>query len=311
MIIDRNHQICFWNPYLAKYTGLSEEDVSGQSVFDIFPTAPKVWLKRKFEQLWVTTDINDVVESKWEQRQFIFKMPATPNNDSASHSANEVLQPDDALSEDVVMTQNCYFHPIINDNSVTHITIFIENATAESRYQQELINTLKQLEKAKRIDALTEVFNRRYWEQRCQEEFERSYRYNQPLALLLLDFDHFKNINDEYGHQAGDSVLQNQVQHIRSLLRDCDIVGRYGGEEFAILLPLTDASSAAEVAERICNFVQAHPTHYQSAEIHTTVSIGVTAYQAKYSDYEAMIEAAASALYQAKDNGRNTSVLVL
>ena len=132
-------------------------------------------------------------------------------------------------------------------------------------------------------------------------------------ALLMVDIDHFKRVNDHYGHLAGDHVLRHIVGVLRQRLRASDVLGRYGGEEFMVLLPSTDLHGAAQLAEQLRQAVQAAPCEWQGQRIAFTVSIGVAASADTPADpsrtSEALLQAADQALYRAKDDGRNRVVL--
>lgn len=160
-------------------------------------------------------------------------------------------------------------------------------------------------------DALTGLHNRRYLERRKQEEVARALRYNQPLSCLFVDVDHFKNVNDRYGHNAGDLVLREVSLRIRECLRASDMAARYGGEEFALLLPQTDAEEAINLAERIRQRVAAHPIPAgEDAEPVVTVSLGASQLDLhSHAGIEALgtelLQQADAALYLAKHEGRN------
>lgn len=160
-------------------------------------------------------------------------------------------------------------------------------------------------------DSLTGLYNRRHLQHRLEQEATRAMRYGQPLSCLFVDADHFKRINDSFGHPAGDQVLIALAQRLRARLRASDLPTRYGGEEFAVLLPQTDADNAALLATEICRGIAKEPVTLASGEqVDVTVSIGVatlasapgrSAQQAGV----AMLEAADQAVYQAKQQGRN------
>ncbi|MEQ8820017.1 MAG: GGDEF domain-containing protein [Sumerlaeia bacterium] len=155
-------------------------------------------------------------------------------------------------------------------------------------------------------DELTGVYKRRYFINELHREFDRSRRYRRPFGLLLLDIDHFKNVNDELGHLRGDEALKTVADVIRSTLREGDICGRYGGEEFVILLPETDRGGAVIAAERIRQALEA--TSFKlgtETPRRITASIGIAAQDGTYQDKMDVIEAADTALYSAKRLGRN------
>lgn len=155
-------------------------------------------------------------------------------------------------------------------------------------------------------DALTRVHNRGHFDKRLREELERHGRYSHPLTMLLLDLDHFKKINDTFGHQAGDEVLRTMADTIRSVVRSTDYVARYGGEEFVVLLPHTDEPQARTLAERLRKRMASRRVHHQEKVITATVSIGLaTMRPGSLGNTEELLQQADRALYLAKANGRN------
>lgn len=177
-----------------------------------------------------------------------------------------------------------------------------------------LENTLnfELLRRTSLIDALTGVNNRRFFEQRLGEEIDRAGRSGEPVACLFLDIDHFKRINDTFGHQVGDLVLAEVASQIRSQLRNNDVLARYGGEEFVALLSGADEQRAQEVAERIRRRIEAHRiTDHNGQTIAVTLSIGVAEYDPTQAspmteiDQQRFLELADQALYTAKRSGRN------
>ena len=157
-------------------------------------------------------------------------------------------------------------------------------------------------------DSLTGLKNRRYFDQRLHEEIAHSRRYRLPLSLLLIDVDHFKVVNDTYGHQIGDEVLKNLSKVILEMVRDSDIVARYGGEEIAITTPNTEKAEAILLAERLRNIVQKSTLASIDATqevVQITISIGVSTLNLVVMDKDALVEEADKALYEAKKLGRN------
>jgi diguanylate cyclase (GGDEF)-like protein len=161
-------------------------------------------------------------------------------------------------------------------------------------------------------DPLTELHNRRYLDRRLSEELARASRYRLPLSCLFIDADHFKQINDNHGHQVGDSVLRELADRIRSQLRASDVATRYGGEEFALLLPQTNLSEALLLAERIRQAVASLPMGFDDGQsLRLTVSIGVSETLPMLGKPhhrevgEHLLNSADQALYLAKSNGRN------
>ena len=173
--------------------------------------------------------------------------------------------------------------------------------------ERELSAANAQLQVLSSTDALTGAANRRSLEERLHEMWEHSQRLNEPLALVMCDIDHFKRVNDEYGHQVGDVVLQQFARVIQAEAREIDRLGRYGGEEFVLLLPGTVLDAAVTFAERIRECVEKHEFAYgEGQSLHRTMSCGVAAWpHPRVTDQEALIRAADEALYVAKETGRN------
>lgn len=166
------------------------------------------------------------------------------------------------------------------------------------------------LERETVTDPLTGVFNRRYLDRRLSEEVASARRYGLPLSVLLLDIDHFKQINDRHGHQAGDQVLVTLGEIAVGELRESDILARYGGEEFLVIAPHTPLLGATSVAERLRERIESHDFHLADEPggirgIRVTASIGVASLGDGVEDKERLIHAADENLYRAKQEGRN------
>jgi two-component system cell cycle response regulator len=190
--------------------------------------------------------------------------------------------------------------------SLTELKARIGVAERIIRYQKDLKEQQILLEHMAREDKLTGLCNRRHFEERAYEECLRAHRYLNPLSLLLGDIDHFKQVNDHYGHLYGDIVLREVGQTLFRRCRNTDLVARYGGEEFAILLPETGLVEATTVAERLCEMVQLLTFSHPSGPFRVTMSFGVTAIVSNHPQNLAeLIEEADKALYSAKHKGRN------
>jgi diguanylate cyclase len=154
-------------------------------------------------------------------------------------------------------------------------------------------------------DGLTKLFNRSHWESCLQAEYKRWSRSQHSSSLVILDIDHFKKVNDTYGHVVGDEVIRHLSNLIRNHVRETDISGRYGGEEFVVLLADTPLKNAYVFAERLRSAVEASVTQYNDIDIKYTISIGIAEIEQTIKSYEAWIECADAALYHSKENGRN------
>ncbi|MDR6981941.1 diguanylate cyclase (GGDEF)-like protein [Rheinheimera pacifica] len=178
-----------------------------------------------------------------------------------------------------------------------------ELAASNQRLEAEVKKRTAQLEKMATTDELTELLNRHEIMRLLELEVARADRQGTALSIMMLDLDHFKAINDSYGHQAGDRALKNAAENFKQPLRKTDFIGRIGGEEFLVILPDTDISSAYKLANRIRQALEQQTTD-NSAIPSCTASIGVTQYIAS-DDLHSLIQRADETLYQAKSNGRN------
>ncbi len=163
-----------------------------------------------------------------------------------------------------------------------------------------------QLEKLAALDGLTGIYNRRHFEDVAAREVYRFQRYGGSISLIMLDLDHFKNINDAHGHAAGDAVLVSAAKTLASCLRKSDIMGRFGGEEFIVLLPETDRAAAIAIAEKMRQALESLMVRFQEQSFRVTASFGVTGVTSPESATpEIFFERADRALYEAKEKGRN------
>ena len=191
-------------------------------------------------------------------------------------------------------------------NSLLRIKALQTDLAARERELSELNDRLRLISLT---DGLTEVENRRSLELHLHEMWQHSMRLHEPIALIICDIDKFKAVNDNYGHQAGDSVLKEFAQLLKSEAREIDRVGRYGGEEFLLILSGTVLDAAVTFAERLREKVEGHTFSYAGGTLRRTMSCGVAAApHPKVKDQEAILRAADDALYVAKETGRNRVV---
>jgi len=204
----------------------------------------------------------------------------------------------------------CLFAMILHART-RHLQREAQQSTIElnlSRQKLELELSLRmQAEKQARIDHLTGLFNRRHFIELAKREISRSARYLRPLTLLMYDIDHFKAINDTWGHNVGDAVLQKVSVLISDALRDVDIFGRIGGEEFAVILPESDANEAVCVAQRLCATIS--NAQFDIPDMQVTVSIGLAELNGRELSLEELLHEADQAMYSAKRLGRNRVVV--
>lgn len=194
-----------------------------------------------------------------------------------------------------------------------HATTELKAVTAElqrtkrflANKEMELKAVIAQADEVAHTDPLTFLPNRRQMIGDLQREVIAADRYSTPLAISMIDIDHFKNINDTYGHTVGDEVLQRLAGELRDHIRHPDTIGRYGGEEFLVILPQSTLKAATQQAERLCRHVRSSLMKSNGREISLTISIGVAQYRTHKEDWQTFLSRADAALYQAKNNGRD------
>ena len=289
VVLDSEMNVKLWNSFMQNHSAKLPTDVLDRNIFTIFPELPEAWFRRKLQAV---TMLQNSAFTTWEQRPYLFRF--------------KNYRPVTGIAE--YMYQNCTILPLTSSRGdVEHICLIIYDVTevAVNRLQLQKANT--QLHQISRTDGLTALLNRKTWEQLLNQEFRRYQRYQHPCSLIMFDIDHFKNINDGYGHPAGDEVIRQTAQAIRDCTRESDIVGRYGGEEFAIILLDTDAASAFVVAERLRLCIEEQSVQYEQHTIQYTVSLGITELKESINTPTLWIDCADRGLYHAKHHGRNQS----
>jgi len=291
LAVDREMRIVVWNRFLEAHSGQSAKDVVGRLLFDAFPELPRAWLERKIKGVIV---LKNFAFTSWRQRPYLFKFrhhrPITGGID--------------------VMRQDCTFLPVMGaDGEVSAVCITILDATETCLYQKKLEDALAIIAEQSVRDPLTGVYNRRKLDEQLRSEVSRAARYERPLSLIMLDIDHFKRVNDGFGHPGGDEVIRHIAKLVSACVRDSDAVGRYGGEEFVIILPEVPAAGALVVAERIRACVAASPVIFKQTSIAVTVSLGVAENGKSSRSPETLLGEADEALYASKENGRNRVTL--
>ncbi|MEW5755272.1 MAG: diguanylate cyclase [Pseudomonadota bacterium] len=290
-VINSDYELVLWNRFMEHHSGKPAAEVVGKRLFAAFPELPEAWLARKIQNVMI---LKNYAFTSWKQRPYLFRFP---HNRPVTGGVD-------------CMRQNCTFLPIKNQQGeVTHVCITLFDATDESISEQKLQQARDILAESSVRDPLTGLFNRRHLESTLAKEFNRSKRYDLPFSLLLLDLDHFKSINDNHGHLAGDEVLKTAAERFLGSIRDSDTLARYGGEEFAILLPETDGPGALVVAERLRKNIEAAPVIFNQTEIPIRVSVGACVMSPTDQTYYSLLSNADIALYHSKENGRNQCTL--
>lgn len=291
VVMDQDYKVEVWNSFMQNHSGKSPEEVLGRSIFTTFPELSEAWFKHKAQSVYV---LHNAAFTTWEQRPFLFRFPHyRPITGTAEY-----------------MYQNSTIIPLADTKGkVDHICLIIYDVTdtAVNKIAQQQAN--KQLQNLSRTDHLTGLFNRGYWELRLIQEFKRFDRYEQPSSLIMLDIDHFKKINDNYGHTVGDEAIRCVSKAIKDEVRDLDIAGRYGGEEFAIILTNTNGDGACVFAERLRVAIENMTVFAEGHQVKFTISLGVCELNDNLHDHRNWIERADQALYKSKEGGRNRCTL--
>ncbi len=174
---------------------------------------------------------------------------------------------------------------------------FLSGTDLESQYHETIYRMTI-------VDGLTGIYNKRYLVEQLDRELSRAARHGRPLTLVICDIDHFKRVNDEFGHLAGDQVLKEVAQLLKNRIRPDDVIARYGGEELAIILPETDLAGGVRIAEDLRRMIAAQMFAFEADEIHVTISCGVAQLDPEWRSHD-FVCAADQRLYEAKRTGRN------
>ena len=290
-VINREREIVLWNQFMEIHSEKKSTDVVGQNLFETFPELPQKWLDRKIENLLILKNFSF---TSWEQRPYLFKFahnrPVTGGVDC--------------------MRQDCTLMPVKDeDGEVQYVCFTLFDVTDTSMYQSQLQQTTEKLRELSNRDGLTQLFNRRYIEETLSSEFNRARRYGHTLSVILTDIDFFKKVNDVHGHLAGDDVLREVSKRLAGSLRDSDILGRYGGEEFLLILPETNIEGAHILAERLRETIQAEPVETEGVSLNINISLGITELRDNTAAYAQLIAESDLGLYQSKENGRNCTTI--
>lgn len=291
VVLDRQYNIQIWNGFMENHSGLLPREVKDKEIFSLFDEIPKDWFKRKAESVFL---LKNKAFTIWEQRPYLFKF----NN----------YRPITGSAE--YMYQNTTFIPLMSSTGlVTHLCLLIYDVTDNATHKKDLEKVNAELAILSQTDGLTTLFNRSHWENCLNAEYKRWCRSRNTSSLVILDIDHFKNVNDTYGHSVGDDVIRHLAQVIKKHARETDISGRYGGEEFVVLLADTPVESAKIFAERLRKEVAQAIVKHNDLEISYTISLGIAEVDPTIKSHEEWIQLADAALYRSKETGRNKVTL--
>ncbi|WP_418358091.1 MULTISPECIES: diguanylate cyclase [Shewanella] len=291
VVLDRDYNIQLWNGFMENHSGVSPNSIKGDNLFEKFPELPADWLKQKMESVFVLKNRTFI---SWEQREYVFKFknyrPVTGRAD--------------------FMYQNITLLPLASlTGQITHISIIVYDVTDIAVNKLQLKAANEQLKELSQTDGLTQLHNRRHWQLCMEKEFERHSRYGDTSSLVMIDIDNFKQVNDKYGHPAGDKVIQHIAYLLKQSLRETDCAGRYGGEEFAVVLSKTTAEEALHFTERLRKRIEESEVTFENRLIKVTVSLGINDLSSTFENSSGWLSGADQALYTAKQEGRNKSVV--
>lgn len=291
VVMDRDYNVEVWNSFMENHSGVGSDKAARQSLFTLFPEIDQGWFTHKVE---TAVMLGTRAFTIWEQRPNLVHFKS--------------YQPITGMADE--MYQNVTILPLRSSTGKTdHVCLIIYDVTGVAVNKRQLESANTKLQELALRDGLTGLLNRRYWESCLEREFARHQRYDNPVSLVIFDIDHFKRVNDTYGHQTGDEVIRETARITSQLVRETDFAGRYGGEEFVVLLPGTTLDGAAQFAERLRSTIERQQLDYQGSPLTFTVSLGVATLTDDMAGYLTLLERADKALYQSKEGGRNQVTL--
>lgn len=287
VVLDLKFRIQAWNGFMENHSGITASQVRNQVLFDVFPDIPRPWLTRKVDAV---VQLNTRAFTSWEQRPYLFRFRNTrPISGTEKY-----------------MFQNLTISPLSGPTGkVEKVCLMVYDVTDIASSKRALERANEQLARLSRTDGLTGLLNRGSWENLVEAEFERYRRYGHNTSLVMFDIDHFKKVNDTYGHLIGDEVIRHTATLTRRYFRQSDSIGRYGGEEFGVILPETDTESARVICERVREHIARTPVETEAGPIRYTISIGIAEPGESPESYTRWMQQADQALYASKNAGRN------
>lgn len=291
IVVDKAYRVYAWNSFMQSYSGISADKIIGKVLFDVIEGLPESWLRKKVD---ASFKLNSRGFSCWEDRPYLFKFK---NFSPISNGLRE-------------MRQNITFSPLTSVNGeVSHVSLVINDVTDIAKNKIHLMDSNQKLSDLSRTDGLTQLFNRRYWETCLMKEYESCKISGAVSSLVIFDIDHFKRVNDTYGHTVGDHVIRHTANELRKASRTSDVCGRYGGEEFTVLLPGTCANQALYFTERLRKKVESSIVECEGYNVKYTISLGICEISPYQSNHLNWLEHADKALYFSKETGRNRSTV--
>lgn len=290
VVLDRNYHIQLWNSFMENHSCIRPDEAKDQPLFKIINDLPERWLRQKVDMVF---NLKSRSFTTWEQRPYVFKF-----NNSLPLTGSTPY-----------MFQNMTIIPLASiTTDVNHVCLIIYDVTDMASSKLNMLKVNKELTYLSQTDRLTDLHNRGHWEDLVKQEFRRFKRTKFQSCLVMLDIDKFSSVNNNYGHLGGDAVLKNLSANLKKTARETDMIGRYGGEEFGILLVNTDEAQALYFSERLRKNVEKSVVSYNGADIKYTISVGITELK-EVTNHETWLRQADEALYQSKQNGRNQTTV--
>jgi diguanylate cyclase (GGDEF)-like protein len=273
----------------------------------------EVILANRFDQLSTLGFPASIAKQAIDQRSIVIVPDLAPQADQTP-SASRLPHINSALCIPVIIEEEIAALIVVSktdpagrdfDQHDVQLAVAISHQAALTIQRVSLLDQARILEEWAITDSLTGLHNRRHFLALCELEFQRARRYQHPLAIIMMDVDRFKPVNDTHGHNVGDQVLKTVARSCREQLRNIDLIGRYGGDEFVVLLVETDLEAARGVAERTRQHVAQTPIDTERGQLNVTISIGITALDKDCPNLDALLSRADKAMYAAKKAGRN------
>ena len=280
VIIDGGYRVYHWNRWMEIHSGYDRTEMVGESLFTRFPNLSTPHFLRSCKAVM---KFGNYVFFSQKLHNYLFPFIATGiYADYFDH-----------------MQQSCTMTPIREEGKITRIVLTVQDVT-ENVYLERNLKELTQQ------DSLTGIHNRRYLDERLTEELLRFKRHGSPFSLIIFDIDDFKNINDTYGHQFGDRILINLAGLCSTVIRGSDVLARFGGEEFCIILANSEGEGAISFADRLRCLVENQVTRFNDEkDVSISISIGVSTISESTLSVEQLLVQADTAMYQAKETGKN------
>lgn len=291
VVLNNRYEVELWNGFMENHSGVSSTNARKKSLFEIFPTINQEWLKQKLDNVLA---LRTPIYVSWEQRPYLFPFKSYRSITSISEK----------------MFQNVVMRPINNANgTVSHLCLVVYDVTDVATNKAALSAANRKLDQMSKTDGLTDLNNRSSLDRAIKVTFDAFAKGGSAShSLVMADIDFFKKVNDTYGHPIGDQVLQEVAKILSSGSRKGDFVGRFGGEEFCVLLPNTGIDGAYQYCEKMRTEIEQAVINTTKGDIKITISMGVSEINASYRTMAEWLEAADSALYKAKQGGRNQTI---